>query len=148
MAEGGFICGAAIEPACPAEVEVKEIAAFDFLVWFIDNIADLIVRSTNPKIEVGLLQQKENAPLQVIIRPTDIDNVHIIQTSRRFALVLDIYTSETVARNSFALLLATGRICISVIHTVANRKGFIYVPRFTLVNLNQARIQVVVTKSV
>jgi len=143
------ICGyAVIESDCETH-EIKNIAALQFQVDFIDAFGNLCASMKKPKIEVGLFEVPENIQFGITVDPSGISNLILTQPQPHdFVIRLILSTSETVKTRAYANILKLAEISLNFIDILARRKGLTYSSNLGITNSNTSTLTVTLKKRI
>lgn len=136
----------AVETDC-GEIQIEEVKALDFQLWFIDNFGDLLGQAKKPTITVSLFKQKDVPSLGVNIIPKEISDLSATTSQKTFLFQLDLVTSETVTLKAYANILAVVKICRTLLNVLRKRQGLTLTTRLLIVDSNTATMLVTVGKT-
>lgn len=128
------------------EIQVPQVKALDFHLWFIDRVAGLLDKSSKPSISVSLFNRKQVPGLSVAIVPVDISDIAFTSSNKTFLFRLHLFTPETGIEAAYAELLNLIRIADAVLASIAKTKSLTIVKRLSILNENEATLNLTVQK--
>jgi hypothetical protein len=141
------ICGVAVETNCPT-IEIKDIPAIDFQLTYLDALADILKLSVVPKITPSLFIPIETITAQVVIVPTEINNLHQVTQARAFGIRLDLYSNHQTIEKAYGEVLSMIKIIINALTVLNNRYGLTYSVRLGIINSGQSTLFLTLNKTV